>query len=166
MNDTKKKADKTYTLSPEQLLVIENSLRIVLEALSEKLSKKLPGITKTHYKGVKVYDLLAFPDVLEIVADSTGLPQEILLQYRFQVLALDQVTQTKERAEKSSIGGKKSALSRLEISRPLKAAREFLEKERTATNRTERSALKEHCAEKHHATVAAMNHFIRQLKSK
>ena len=166
MSDTKIMTDKTLTLSPEQLLIIENSLRVVMETLPEGLSKEAAKIAKAQYQGNKVYDLLAIPDVLEVVANSTNLPKEALLQYRFQVLAGNQVKQAKQRNKKSSLGGKKGAVTRLNQSDALKAAKEFLSRESEAADRTEKASLKKQCASKHHATVKALEYQVRKLRGK
>lgn len=62
MRDKKKKTNKTITLTPEQRLIIENSLRVVQQELAEELaktqSKILHKIVNAHYQDAKVYDLL------------------------------------------------------------------------------------------------------------
>ncbi len=166
MSDTKSRANKTLRLSPEQLLIIENSLRVVTEMLPEGLSEEVAKIAKAQYHGNKVYDLLAIPDVLEIVANSTNLPKEALLQYRFQILAWNQVDPAKQRNKKSSMGGKKGAVTRLNQSGALKAAGEFLSRELEAADRTEKASLKKECASKHHTTVKALEYQVRKLRGK
>lgn len=168
MSNTKNKADKSITLLPEQILIIENSLRVVMEGLSEELSKaksKLtPKLIKTTYQDTQALRLLSHPTVLELVANSTGLPKDILLQYQFQVLAASQVAQAKQKRVASSQGGRKGGSERLANSRALKAAEEFIRREPEAADRGERAALLEKCATDHFATVAAVRHHIRRLK--
>ena len=170
MRDKKKKTNKTITLTPEQRLIIENSLRVVQQELAEELaktqSKILHKIVNAHYQDAKVYSLLTNPEVLELVAHSTGLSKEVLLQCQFQVLAANQVEQAKQKSQISSQGGKKGAAARLRKSPALVAAEEFIRRESEAADRTEKAALKRECASKHNATVEAVGHHIRNLKSK
>jgi hypothetical protein len=169
MSDKKKKTNKTITLTPEQRLIIENSLRVVQQGLAEELaktqSKILPKIVDAHYQDAKVYSLLTNPEVLELVASSTGLSKELLLQYQFQLSVANQVEQAKQKSQVSSRGGLKGATERLRNSRARLAAEEFIRRESEAADKTERADLKEECANKHHVTVPAVRYHIRKLKA-
>jgi hypothetical protein len=169
MSDKKKKNNKTITLTPEQRLIIENSLRVVQQGLAEELaktqSKILPKIVNAHYQDAKVYSLLTNPEVLELIASSTGLSKELLLQYQFQLSVANQVEQAKQKSQVSSRGGQKGATERLRNSPARRAAEEFVRRESEAADNKERAVLKRECADKHHATVPAVRHHIRILKA-
>ncbi len=169
MSDKKKKNNKTITLTPEQRLIIENSLRVVQQGLAEELaktqSKILPKIVNAHYQDAKVYSLLTNPEVLELVASSTGLSKELLLQYQFQLSVANQVEQAKQKSQVSSRGGQKGATERLRNSPARRAAQEFVRRESEAADNKERAVLKRECADKYHATVPAVRHHIRILKA-
>ena len=169
MSDKKKKTNKTITLTPEQSLIIQNSLCVVRQGLAEELaktrSKILPKIVNAHYQGAKVYSLLTNPEVLELAASSTGLSKELLLQYQFQLSVANQVEQAKQKSQVSSRGGLKGATERLMNSSARLAAEEFIRRESEAADKTERADLKKECALKHHATVQTVRHHIRKLKA-
>jgi hypothetical protein len=162
MRDKKKKTNKTITLTPEQHLIIENSLHLVLDALSERQ----PRIAKTDYSGPKIYDLLTHPGVLQTIAASVNLSADELLLYRFQMAAKNQTDQGKERRKRSSEGGKKGAKTRIKNSRGLDAANEFTKKKARAADSAEEIALKNECATKHKVTVPTINYHLRKLRSK
>ena len=149
-------------LPPELILLIENAVSLARETICKSQSDN--PVLRDILLRDDPYEVLTHPDFLALVADNCNLPREQVLQYRFQKRAIQYIEKSKKRKKLSSVGGKRSSVTRQKISRGIKAANDYETLLQPLSDRSERASLKKELSEKHAISISAINLQLRKRK--